>query len=63
MKIDPELHNEILERYSKLGIAPYKGFINPVLKPVKDSKGRIVDIKVDYSESYSQQMLRYGTEY
>lgn len=63
VKIDPELHNEILERYSKLGIAPYKGFINPVLKPVKDSKGRIVDIKVDYSESYSQQMLRYGTEY
>ena len=63
VKINPELHNEILERYRKLGIAPYKGFINPVLKPMKDSKGRIVDIVVDYTESYTQQMLRYGRDY
>ena len=63
VKIDSELHNEILERYSSLGIAPYKGFINPVLKPVKDDDGNIVDIAVDYTEGYSEQMLRYSREY
>ena len=63
VKIDSELHNEILERYSSLGIAPYKGFINPVLKPVKDDEGNIVDIAVDYTEGYSEQMLRYSREY
>ena len=63
VKIDSELHNEILERYSSLGIAPYKGFINPVLKPVMDDDGNIVDIAVDYTEGYSEQMLRYSREY
>ncbi|MGN0281464.1 MAG: dihydrofolate reductase [Prevotella sp.] len=63
VKIDPELHNEILERYRKLDIAPYKGFINPVLTPVRDADGNIIDISVDYSEGYSEQMLRYGKEY
>ena len=63
VKIDPELHEEILERYRRLDIAPYKGFINPVLKPVSDSKGDIVDIAVDYTEGYSEQMLRYSREY
>ena len=63
VKIDPELHREILERYRKLDIAPYKGFINPVLTPVRDADGNIIDISVDYTEGYSEQMLRYGKEY
>lgn len=61
--VDKTLHKEILERYSKLNLAPYKGFINPVLIPVKNSEGHIVDIKVDYTESYSEQMLRYSKNY
>lgn len=63
VKIDSELHEEILKRYESLDIAPYKGFINPVLKPVKDSEGNITDIAVDYTEGYSDQMLRYSREY
>ncbi|MCD8305609.1 MAG: dipeptidyl peptidase 3 [Prevotella sp.] len=63
VRIDPDLHIELLARYSALGIAPYKGFINPVLKPVEDAAGNIVDIEVDYSETYAAQMLRYSREY
>ena len=63
VKVDTELHREVLERYRKLDIAPYKGFINPVLLPQRDSSGEIVDVKVDYSESYAHQMLRYSAEY
>ncbi|MGM9703491.1 MAG: dihydrofolate reductase [Prevotella sp.] len=63
VRIEPELHGEILERYRGLNIAPYKGFINPVLTPVKDPEGNIIDIAVDYTESYSDQMLRYSREY
>ena len=63
VKIDSELHEEILKRYKSLDIAPYKGFINPVLKPVRDSDGNITDIAVDYTEGYSDQMLRYSREY
>lgn len=63
VKVDPELHKEVLERYSKLNIAPYKGFINPVLNIVKDENGNIKDIVPDYTESYSAQMLRYSKEY
>ena len=63
VKVDPDLHAEVLERYGKLHLAPYKGFINPVLKPVLDSEGRITDISVDYSESYVDQMLRYSRDY
>ena len=63
VKIDSELHEEILKRYKSLDIAPYKGFINPVLKPVRDSEGNITDIAVDYTEGYSDQMLRYSREY
>jgi dipeptidyl-peptidase-3 len=63
IKIDSELHKEIKERYSKLNIAPYKGFINPWLKPVKDENGEITDIEVDYTETYSHQMMRYSKEY
>ncbi len=61
--LDPDLHREMLDRYATLGIAPYKGFINPVLTPVTDAEGNIVDIDVDYSESYVAQMLRYSRDY
>jgi dipeptidyl-peptidase-3 len=61
--VDPILHEEVLERYEKLNLAPYKGFINPRLVPVYDADGNIADIHVDYSESYEQQMLRYSKEY
>ena len=61
--VDPELHAEVLARYSKLGIAPYKGFINPWLKPVYASNGEIENIEIDYTESYEHQMLRYSAEY
>ncbi|MGN0222379.1 MAG: dihydrofolate reductase [Prevotella sp.] len=63
VKVDATLHAEVLERYRKLDIAPYKGFINPVLLPQRDANGEIVDVKVDYSETYAHQMLRYSAEY
>ncbi len=63
VKIDPVLHEEVLSRYKKLDLAPYKGFINPWLLPVYDKDGNITDIQVNYSESYEHQMLRYSTEY
>ena len=63
VKVDPELHAEVLERYQKLNLAPYKGFINPMLLPVYDASGKICDVQVNYSESYSHQMLRYSAEY
>ena len=63
VKIDPELHKEILSRYQKLDIAPYKGFINPVYTVEKDSKGNITDVKIDYTEGYAEQMLRYSRDY
>ena len=63
VKVDPVLHEEVLARYNQLNLAPYKGFINPMLLPVRDQNGRICDIQVNYSESYAHQMLRYSTEY
>lgn len=63
INIDPTLHSEVLERYAALDIAPYKGFINPWMKPVYDENGNMVDIEVDYAESYEHQMLRYSSEY
>ena len=63
VEVDAALHEEILERYKKLNLAPYKGFINPVMKPVMDDAGNICDIQLDYTESYVHQMLRYGQEY
>ena len=63
VKVDPELHKEVLARYKALDIAPYKGFINPVYTPVTDSKGNITDVKVSYTESYAEQMLRYSRDY
>ena len=63
VKIDPQLHKEVLERYEKLNLAPYKGFINPVYTAVKDAKGKIIDVKVSYTEGYAEQMLRYSKEF
>ena len=63
VKIDPVLHEEILNRYNKLNIAPYKGFINPVYTAVKDAEGNITDVKISYSEGYAEQMLRYSKDY
>jgi dipeptidyl-peptidase-3 len=61
--VDPMLHAEILNRYYKLHLAPYKGFINPVLQPEYDGNGDIIDVKVNYDESYDHQMLRYSQEF
>ena len=63
VKIDPELHKEILDRYTKLNIAPYKGFINPVYTAVRDAQGNITDVTISYTEGYSEQMLRYSKDY
>lgn len=63
VKIDAELHQEVLERYSRLNLAPYKGFINPRYTPVCDSEGRITDVHIDYLETYDEQMLRYSKQY
>jgi len=61
--VDADLHREVLERYSRLNLAPYKGFINPQMLPVIGSDGQITDIQLNYSESYAHQMLRYSSEY
>ncbi len=63
VNIDPVLHQEILTRYEKLNLAPYKGFINPVYTAVKDAQGNITGVTLDYSEPYDQQMLRYSRDY
>ena len=63
VKVNPEIHKEVLERYGKLDIAPYKGFVNPLYTAVKDAEGNITDVTVDYSEGYVEQMLRYSKDY
>lgn len=63
IKLDPVLHAEVLRRYESLNIASYKGFINPILKPVYNEFGEMTDVTVDYSESYTEQMLRYSRDY
>ena len=63
VKVDPELHAEVLKRYAALNLAPYKGFVNPVMKLVKNDKGEVTDVTLDYTEGYTQQMMRYGKEY
>ncbi len=63
VKVDPELHKEVLDRYSHLSIAPYRGFVNPVYTPVKNSRGEIIDVTVSYDEDYIPQMLRYSRDY
>ena len=63
VQVDAELHQEVLERYRHLDLAPYKGFINPMMLPVYDQNGQMVDVQLYYGESYAHQMLRYSTEY
>ena len=63
VKVDTSLHEEVLERYAKLYLAPYTGFVNPVLIPVYDDKGEIEDVKVEYSDDYLSQMIHYGKKY
>ena len=63
VKVDPKLHKEVLDRYSRLDIAPYRGFVNPVYVPVHNDKGAIVDVKVTYGENYLPQVMRYSREY
>ena len=61
--VDPELHREVLARYKKLNLAPYKGFVNPKYEAVKDAEGNITDVTVSYDEGYAEQMLRYSRDY
>ena len=63
VKVDPVLHAEVLERYKKLNLAPYKGFVNPKYEVVTDANGTITDVKVSYDEGYAEQMLRYSKDY
>ena len=63
VKVDPVLHSEILERYKKLSLAPYKGFVNPRYELVTDKNGVVTDVKVSYNEGYAEQMLRYSKDY
>jgi dipeptidyl-peptidase-3 len=63
VKIDPALHTEILARYAKLNLAPYTGFVNPLLSPIYDSNGKITDVVVEYTDDYLGQMMYYGKNY
>lgn len=63
VKVDPEMHRQVLDRYAKLDIAPYKGFVNPVYTAVRDKDGKITDVTVSYPENYVDQMLRYSRDY
>ena len=63
VKVDPELHKEIRERYAKLNLAPYKGFVNPVYHVARNAEGEITDVTLDFSEGYIEQHLRYSKEY
>jgi dipeptidyl-peptidase-3 len=63
VQVDPAIHAEVLARYERLNLAPYKGFINPVLLPVYDKNSEITDVNVYYGESYAHQMLRYSQSY
>ena len=63
VKVNPDLHAEVLRRYERLNIAPYKGFINPWMKIVCEENGDLKDVTLDYTETYEHQMLRYSEEY
>lgn len=63
VKVDPVLHAEVLERYKKLNLSPYKGFVNPVYEIITDANGEITDVTVSYNEGYAEQMLRYSKDY
>ena len=63
VKVDHILHKEVLDRYRVLKMKPYKGFVNPVLLPVVDEEGKILDVEISYAEGYTEQMLRYSKEF
>lgn len=63
VKVDSDLHNEVLARYEALDIAPYKGFVNPVYKLVTDDNGKVTDVTVSYDENYVDQQMRYSRQY
>lgn len=63
IKVDPKLHEEVLARYKTLNMKPYKGFVNPVFELVKDENGKITDVKISYTEGYTEQMMRYAKEF
>jgi dipeptidyl-peptidase-3 len=63
VKVDPAIHAEIKERYAALNLSPYRGFVNPVMKEVRNDQGEVTDVILDYSEGYSEQMLRYSRDY
>ncbi len=63
VKVDADLHKEVLDRYARLQIKPYKGFVNPIYIPITNDKGEITDIKIAYDEGYAEQMLRYSKEF
>jgi dipeptidyl-peptidase-3 len=63
IKVDPQLHKEVLERYAKLNLAPYTGFVNPMLNPVYNANGEITDITFEYVNDYLSQMMFYGKNY
>ena len=63
VKIDPELHREVLARYERLHLSPYKGFINPVYRAERAADGTITGVTIDYTEPYDRQMLRYSRDY
>lgn len=63
VKVDPQIHKEVLDRYAHLNIAPYKGFVNPTYSLVKNDKGEIIDVAITYGEGYIDQMLRYSRDY
>lgn len=63
VKVNPTLHAEVLSRYATLNLAPYRGFVNPIMKQVTDKDGNVIDIQMDYSEDYNTQMLRYSQDY
>ena len=63
VKVNPELHKEILDRYTKLNLAPYKGFVNPVYTAIRDEQGNITNVTIDFTEGYIEQHLRYSRDY
>ena len=63
VKVEPDLHKEILDRYSHLDIAPYKGFVNPRYTLVYSPDGTVIDVTVSYGEGYAEQMMRYSRDY
>ena len=63
IKVDRTLHDEVLTRYARLNLAPYKGFVNPVMNAIRNEKGEITDVKLDYTEGYAEQMVRYSKNY